>query len=277
MRPETLLGILVVAAGIQLTGCEPRHAATGPAGKSPAATDLVWAVNVGGPAYEGIDGTQYESEAYVTGGAVGQMETVKGSQDPVLYQSYREGDVEVSYPIEDGIYDVTFHFAEPREFESGERLFDAFIEGRQVIDDLTRFKQRIFRAISRSATVPANVKVSLDHFRAFRTWPINCLRTRRLASLLVACRQRLRLLVLLHRSLSNFESFVQRWRIYIKTSNMFCVGSCPGPHGSGPVAGNHTLRLIAISRSDRYIGKPAKLLNLRAVLFPGSNELVPPT
>ena len=136
MRPETLLGILVVAAGIQLTGCEPRHAATGPAGKSPAATDLVWAVNVGGPAYEGIDGTQYESEAYVTGGAVGQMETVKGSQDPVLYQSYREGDVEVGYPIGDGIYDVTFHFAEPREFEGGERLFDAFIEGRQVIDDL---------------------------------------------------------------------------------------------------------------------------------------------
>ena len=91
MSPRALSGILVTAAGLALAGCGSRDAATGPTGKSLAATDLVWAVNVGGPAYEGIDGTQYQGEAYVTGGVVGQMETVKGSQDPVLYPKSNHG------------------------------------------------------------------------------------------------------------------------------------------------------------------------------------------
>jgi len=100
------------------------------------ASDLVWAVNVGGPAFTGMDGTPYAAEESVTGGEVGTMETVKGSQDAFLYESYREGDIKVAYPIADGVYDVTFHFAEPEQFAARERVFDSLVEGRLVIDDL---------------------------------------------------------------------------------------------------------------------------------------------
>ena len=99
-------------------------------------TDLVWAVNVGGPAYEGIDGTQYKAEESISGGTVGQMETVKGSQDAFLYQSYREGDVEIAHSIADGTYDITFHFAEPADIDRDERVFSALAEGRPIIENI---------------------------------------------------------------------------------------------------------------------------------------------
>ena len=81
-----------------------------------SATDLVWAVNVGGPAYTGIDGTEFLAEESVTGGEIGTMKTVKGSQDAFLYKSYREGDIRVAHPLPDGTYDITFHFAEPKDY-----------------------------------------------------------------------------------------------------------------------------------------------------------------
>lgn len=122
--------------------------------------DLVWAVNVGGPAYEGIDGTRYEAEGSIQGGTVGQMETVKGSQDPVLYQSYRVGDIEVAHPIEDGVYDLTFHFAEPEQFERGERVFDALVEGRKAIDGLDVMLARDGKVESALTVAVPNIEVS---------------------------------------------------------------------------------------------------------------------
>ncbi len=130
--------VLLSIASLLFVGCAPSPPdapSEAPAGASPD-TDLVWAVNVGGPAYDGIDGTRYEAEASVSGGETGSIETIKGSQDPTLYQTYRVGDVRVDHPIANGTYDVTFHFAEPEELGHGERLFDGFAEGRLVIDDL---------------------------------------------------------------------------------------------------------------------------------------------
>ena len=125
-----------------------------------AETDLVWAVNVGGPYYEGVDGTAYEAETSVSGGTVGQMETVKGSQDATLYRSYREGDIEIERPIANGAYDVTFHFAEPKDFERGDRVFDAFAEGQRVIDDLDVMLFRDGKTVSAlTVTVPDVVVV----------------------------------------------------------------------------------------------------------------------
>ena len=125
-------------AGALILGCAapPPDAPPETPPETPHATDLVWAVNVGGPAYDGIDGTRYEAEASVSGGSTGRIETIKGSQDPTLYQTYRAGDVQVDHPIANGTYDVTFHFAEPEELGPGGRLFDAFAEDRLVIDDL---------------------------------------------------------------------------------------------------------------------------------------------
>ncbi len=115
MRRHGITGRLAAYAGALLvTGCTA----------APPDTDLVWAVNVGGPAYDGVDGTRYEAEVSVTGGEQGVMESVKGSQDPSLYMTYRTGDIRIDRPVANGTYDITFHFAEPEEVGGGERLFD---------------------------------------------------------------------------------------------------------------------------------------------------------
>ncbi|HSN51581.1 MAG TPA: malectin domain-containing carbohydrate-binding protein, partial [Woeseiaceae bacterium] len=116
---------------------------------------LVWAVNVGGSAYVATDGTRYEAETSVHGGAVGRMHEVKGSQDPGLYRGYREGDLHVDRALPEGTYDITFHFAEPGDVTPGQRVFDAFAEGRRVIDDLDVMLFRDGKAISAlTVTVP---------------------------------------------------------------------------------------------------------------------------
>ena len=97
---------------------------------------LGWAVNIGGPAYKGVDGMPYEAESAVHGGEPGRIEAIKGSQDAELYGTYRSGDVRIARPLENGTYDITFHFAEPDEVEAGERVFDAFAEDERVIDDV---------------------------------------------------------------------------------------------------------------------------------------------
>ena len=97
---------------------------------------LAWAVNIGGPAYKSVDGTSYEAESAVHGGTVGRISQVKGSQDPELYRTFRTGDVRVTRPLQSGTYDITFHFAEPGDVAAGERVFDAFVEGERVMDDV---------------------------------------------------------------------------------------------------------------------------------------------
>lgn len=118
--------IAAVACGLLLSGCGP----------SEAGQDFAWAINVGGEAFTTADGTAFAAEASVSGGEIGSIDTIKGSQDTVLYESFRAGDVEINHPLPNGRYDVTFHFAEPDDVERGERVFDAFAEGERIIDDL---------------------------------------------------------------------------------------------------------------------------------------------
>lgn len=139
-------------------------------------TELVWAVNVGGPAYTGVDGTGYVAEQSVTGGTVGALEKVLGSQDEDLYLSYREGDIKVAHPVANGTYDVTFHFAEPAEIAGGERLFDVFAEDRLVIDDIDVMAWRDGKVVS-ALTVTAPDVVVADgelsvHFTASAAQPV---------------------------------------------------------------------------------------------------------
>ena len=122
MKAPFIVSVVIIC----LSGC----------GRAQPESSFVWATNVGGPAYVGVDGTAYEAETSVAGGTVGSMEIVKGSQDAPLYYDYRAGDIEVSHPIADGSYDVTLHFAEPDEIGGRERLFDVIAEGRKVIENL---------------------------------------------------------------------------------------------------------------------------------------------
>jgi len=140
------------------------------------ATDPVWAVNIGGGAYIGIDGTVYVAEESVSGGSIGQMEKVKGSQDPPLYKSYREGDIEIAHPLANGTYDITFHFAEPEDVEREERVFDAFAEGQRVIEELDVMLFRDGKTISALTVTAPNVEVTDGelnvHFEAAAKQPI---------------------------------------------------------------------------------------------------------
>lgn len=138
--------------------CSSQAKVTGGASVSKEADLLVWAVNVGGPAYEALDGTRYEAESHVRGGEVRRLDVVKGSQDSLLYRSHRVGPFEIARPMANGTYDVTFHFAEPEEVEGGARVFDAFLEGQRVIHDLDVMAARdgkVFSALT--VTVPGIV------------------------------------------------------------------------------------------------------------------------
>jgi beta-glucanase (GH16 family) len=95
-----------------------------------------WAINVGGPAYTGVDGVRYAAEEFVSGGDTGSLEQVLGSQDELLYLSYRVGDIRIDRPFANGLYDVILHFAEPDEIEAGERVFNVLINGEQRVDGL---------------------------------------------------------------------------------------------------------------------------------------------
>ncbi|MFU8896764.1 MAG: family 16 glycosylhydrolase [Gammaproteobacteria bacterium] len=120
-----------------------------------------WATNIGGPAYLASDGTQYEAEpASVTGGSLGRLETVKGSQDPVLYQSFRVGNIEIAQPIEDGTYDLTFHFAEHEQLGAGERLFDVIVEGEPVVRYLDVMRTRDGKVESALTVTIPGIRVS---------------------------------------------------------------------------------------------------------------------
>ncbi len=131
----------------------------GSCGSTRSGADPVWAINVGGPSYLGIDGTAYEVEASVSGGELSMMESVKGSQDAELYRTYRNGDIEVAREIANGTYDITFHFAEPDDVEGGARVFDAFAEGERVINDLDVMSFRDGKVISALTVTTPNVVV----------------------------------------------------------------------------------------------------------------------
>jgi len=154
------LRIVLALCGLVIAGCQADRATPEPAVGVQTDSDLVWAVNIGGPAYSGIDGTAYEAEDFVSGGEVGRMETVKGSQDAFLYKTYREGDVEIARPVANGNYDITFHFAEPENIERDQRIFDAYAEGQRVIDDLDVMLFRDGKVDSALTVAVPNVVVS---------------------------------------------------------------------------------------------------------------------
>jgi beta-glucanase (GH16 family) len=128
-------------------------------------SDLVWAVNIGGPAYQAIDGTYYQAEESVAGGTVERLQSVKGSQDPTLYQSYRRGDIVVKRAIANGVHDITFHFAEPDDIEGGDRLFDVLVNDQVVIKELDVMSFRDGKIHSALTVTAPNVTISDSEFR----------------------------------------------------------------------------------------------------------------
>ena len=66
----------------------------------------------------------------------GHIDTVKGAQDSFVYKTYRSGELDLQQRIANGVYDITFMFAEPEELKTGARVFKVLAEGQTVIEKL---------------------------------------------------------------------------------------------------------------------------------------------
>jgi beta-glucanase (GH16 family) len=97
---------------------------------------VVLAVNVGGGAHTASDGVQYDADTDSVTGRIGRIEDIRGSQDGHVFESYRAGAVRISQAIENGVYDLTFMFAEPDDIPVGARVFSVFAEGTRIIADM---------------------------------------------------------------------------------------------------------------------------------------------
>lgn len=102
----------------------------------PINSNIVWAVNIGGEQYLGVDGITYQTDSLELGDNKSIIDAIKGSQDSLLFKSYRFGDLTIQQPIENGSYEVIFKFAEPENIAIGERVFDVYAQGQIVIDEL---------------------------------------------------------------------------------------------------------------------------------------------
>jgi len=119
-----------------------------------------WAVNVGGVEYVGVDGVHYLADNASLGGVVGRVKSkIAGTQDPILYHTYRVGNLKVSQPIENGVYDLIFKFSEPTEVAIGGRVFSVKAENNTVIQALDIRHARDDRRNSELVRAVKNVKV----------------------------------------------------------------------------------------------------------------------
>ncbi len=121
---------------------------------------VVWAVNVGGSEYRGVDGIEYQADSAQFGGATGRIEKILGAQDSFVYTSYRAGDLKIVQPIANGVYDISFEFAEPEDSAVGSRVFSVFAEGKQLIADLDVRLARDGNHLSALARTATDIEVS---------------------------------------------------------------------------------------------------------------------
>ena len=128
----------------------------------------VWAVNIGGEQYQGVDGITYQTDNLGLGDNKGTIDVIKGSQDSLLFQSYRLGDLTLQQPIENGSYEIIFKFAEPDNIAIGERVFDVFAQGQLVIDELDvklardgKNKSALVRAVNNVVVTDGQLTIAL--------------------------------------------------------------------------------------------------------------------
>lgn len=124
------------------------------------ATDFVLAINIGGDAYIGKNGVVYQADNLLLDFVKGQSSNIRGSQDSELFESYRLGNVQLNLPLKNGIYDLTFQFAEPQDIAIGARVFDVSVNNKIVISELDVRLARDGKHLSSLVRTVSNVEVS---------------------------------------------------------------------------------------------------------------------
>ena len=85
---------------------------------------------------------------------------VSGTADPIIYQTERNSSTDTfsyAFPVPNGNYLVTLHFAELFYTASGLRIFDVSIEGSKVLDNYDIIKKAGFLAAT-TESIPVTVK-----------------------------------------------------------------------------------------------------------------------
>lgn len=111
---------------------------------------VVWAINLGGLAHQSSAGFEFQPDEQDSE-FTGSVSTVQGAQDATIYLTHRLGELDLERSLPDGIYDLTFYFAEPHGAAPGERVFDVLAQGKTVISSLDV-------SLSRSSSAPSALK-----------------------------------------------------------------------------------------------------------------------
>ncbi len=98
----------------------------------------VFAVNCGGNQYVDKAGVLYQADSLFSGGGTYKTTAgIAGTDDGLLYQSERFGNISYNFPLPNGNYEVTLKFAEIYPYASlRNRIFDVKMEGKEVVSNL---------------------------------------------------------------------------------------------------------------------------------------------
>ena len=97
-------------------------------------------VNAGGSAFTDPDGNAWEADSGFNAGSTASTgDAIANTNNDTLYQSERYGTIEWAQSLPNGSYTVNLHYAETYQTGTNQRVFDVFIEGTQVTDDLDLF------------------------------------------------------------------------------------------------------------------------------------------
>ncbi|TRX54068.1 family 16 glycosylhydrolase [Thalassomonas sp. M1454] len=128
---------------------------------------VVWAINIGGNKHLSIDNINYQADTLPLSTNTGVIDNVLGSQDPFVFQTYRQGDFDINKKLPNGLYDIIFKFAEPNDVASGERVFDVYAQQNKVIADLDirrardgKSKSALVRAVTDIAVTNSQLELS---------------------------------------------------------------------------------------------------------------------
>lgn len=148
----------------------PTPTATPTATPSPTATPLGYAlaVNTGGAAHVGRDGTVWQADqpyaagswGYAGGDSYSMPRPIRNTADQRLYQSEHWGMSAYRFDVPNGTYQVDLHFAEIFCWAGGCRSFNVSLEGAVVLSGLD-----IYRVVGRDAAYVRTFTVHVDDGR----------------------------------------------------------------------------------------------------------------
>jgi beta-glucanase (GH16 family) len=106
--------------------------------------DVVWAVNAGGQEYTSSDNITYRAdEGFIDGATASTNTTIDATPDSTIYQTERWGSqFDYVKDLPNGLYSVTFRFAEIYWQSAGARQFSVNIEGQIKIANVDIFADK---------------------------------------------------------------------------------------------------------------------------------------